>query len=146
MQFFIRSTYQNFRKLWRSVLFLRKSQNHLNLKSLCERCSKTITAMELASAKRVLIISTQSTAFSKKTHVLKYGDNSNPKSWLIYLKSFLGKQRILRVGGRLIHSELSATFYSLCKLFWPFSGKHITRKMMYHYCGRLYINERRAFS
>ena len=77
-----------------------------NIKSQREKRSGPITATELEAANRVLIISTQSIAFSKEIHALKNGENLNLKSRLIPLKPFLDKQGILRVGGRLIHSEL----------------------------------------
>ena len=77
-----------------------------NIKSKWEKRSGPITATELEAANRVLIISTQSIAFSKEIHALKNGENLNPKIRLIPLKPFLDKQGILRVGGRLIHSEL----------------------------------------
>ena len=77
-----------------------------NLKRKFERRSGPITTIELETANRVLIVSTESIAFLKEIHALKTGLNLSAKSRLIPLKPLLDKQGILRVGGRLINSEL----------------------------------------
>ncbi|XP_033212236.1 uncharacterized protein LOC117169837 [Belonocnema kinseyi] len=82
------------------LLFSHNAMNPTN------KISGPITVLELEAATRAVIITTQRVRFSNKIHSLTNADHLSIKSRLIPLKPFVDKQGILRVGGRLNHSDL----------------------------------------
>ncbi|CAK9809183.1 hypothetical protein ANTQUA_LOCUS5922, partial [Anthophora quadrimaculata] len=78
-----------------------------NLKPQAKKLTGPLTVSEIEAANEKIILITQSVAFSKEIQSLKDGGRIISNTRLIPLKPFLDKQGILRIGGRLIHSELS---------------------------------------
>ena len=77
-----------------------------NIRNSVKKRRGPITIIELEAASRILILSTQLVALSKEIQSLRNGVDLDRKSRLIPLKPFLDREGILRVGGRLTHSEL----------------------------------------
>ena len=66
-----------------------------------------LTAIKLEESNKLIIQLIQASKFSKEIYQLKRGDLLSQKSRLLSLNPFLDEQGILRVGDKLINSDLS---------------------------------------
>ena len=96
-----------------------KTDKHIGPLFGAELCASTLRIIELA----------QSAEFSKEISHLKHGEKIDDRSRLIPLNPFVDNEGILRVGGRLVHSEL------------PFDQKHPILLPSNHHITRLIIRE-----
>ncbi|XP_076549204.1 uncharacterized protein LOC143306713 [Osmia lignaria lignaria] len=96
--------YSSLKSLKRVIAYVMRFIHNLRNKS--QKHTGPISATEFEASTRILVLITQSIAFAREIYSLKIDGRVDNKSRLIPLKPFLDKQGILRVGGRLIHSEL----------------------------------------
>ena len=96
--------YSSMEKLTRVIANLLRFVH--NVKNKKDELHGPLSQAELAASNQIIIRLVQSAAFSKEIKSLKLGEKIDAKSRLIPLNPFIDNQGILRVGGRLTHSEL----------------------------------------
>ena len=119
--------YSSMTRLQRVIAYLFRFIH--NLKNKTKKSTGPLTEVELDSSTRCIIKLTQLDEFAKEINHLKHGEKIDNRSRLIPLNPFIDNQGILRVGGRLAHSELS------------YNQKHPILLPSKHYVTRLVIRE-----
>ena len=95
-------------RLIRVVAFCKRPfLNFRRIKEGQERLPSFLSAPELAEAQRIVIRLSQSHSFRDEIETLRSGKRLPKHSRLSKLNPFLSEDNILRVGGRLSHSDLS---------------------------------------
>ncbi|XP_031781161.1 uncharacterized protein LOC103316074 [Nasonia vitripennis] len=95
-------------RLIRVVAFARRPiLNHRRQKEAQEPLPEFLTLSELAEARSIVIRLSQASSFAVEIEALKAGGRLPKGNRLSKLNPFIGKDNILRVGGRLSHSSLS---------------------------------------
>ncbi|GBM45351.1 hypothetical protein AVEN_172970-1 [Araneus ventricosus] len=79
-----------------------------NARNPLQRTTGSLTAPELSASLFCLVRNVQSVYFSKEIQCIKKGQQLHNSSNLLNLSPFLDEKNILRVGGRLRHSNLPA--------------------------------------
>ncbi|XP_033212215.1 uncharacterized protein LOC117169816 [Belonocnema kinseyi] len=117
--------YSSMAKLQRHIAYLLRFVN--NLKNKTKKCIGPLSEEELDSSARRIIELTQSAEFSKEITHLKNSEKIDDRSRLIPLNPFVDNQGILRVGRKVVHSELS--YDQKQPILLP-SNHHITRLLI----------------
>lgn len=89
------------------ALCLRFMLNCRNKKLGIDLITENVRPIELENAMNKLILLVQSAAFKDELNVLKHKGNLSRKSKLTKFAPFLDGNKIIRVGGRLHHAEIS---------------------------------------
>lgn len=79
-----------------------------NARNPLQRTTGSLTAPELSASLMCIVRNVQSVYFSKEIQCIERGQHLQNSSNLLNLSPFLDEKNILRVGGRLRHSNISA--------------------------------------
>ena len=101
----------------------------MNLDTKKERSSHLTTA-EGQQATSFLLRRSQGRSFSEEISTIKAGKDLSPRSKVLVLHPFLGKDQLLRVGGRLWHTKIP---YHTSHPVILAAGDHLTRLLFAHY-------------
>ncbi|GFS79038.1 integrase catalytic domain-containing protein, partial [Nephila pilipes] len=112
-----------------------------NARNPLQRTTGNLTVPELSAALICLVRSVQFVYFSKDIQCIMKGGKLSNSSKLLNLSPFLDEKNVLRVGGRLQHSELplnhkhrvEATLANLRTQFWITYGRSTVKRVL-HKC------------
>ena len=104
----ILTKFSSLSRLIRVVAFCRRPLLNLRRrKQKQESLPSFLTSLELSEARSIVIRLSQASSFASEIKMLKAGKRVPKRSRLSKLNPFLCQDNILRVGGRLAHSDLS---------------------------------------